>query len=311
MIEAWCKQGSWAICKRCGCMSPRHLKEIDTRRVAPVHITKCNHCSGVRPAWIPRLSDWPNRLLGLTAAVVEALRPIDVDCGREAYGQYGYRRHASMIRFAWCDQDVLDKIERLPTEDEYSQAERAYEYLMHNQDSLYDTFVQKHRKWRRKFPNAEREQRKRPLIFIEEVGLECALWPNYYFNAEMCETVERATDNRRIARTDRPEAGQDEADWGAELDDIGRHSVKRHFMRKVFGPVPGFGKDWEQIHFVYDLALWSDLGGKRNKFQGTPMRVLLKSAPWTGGFWKQRHWAGIDMMEQCGFFCKFWSCAWL
>ena len=132
---------------------------------------------------------------------------------------------------------------------------------------------------------------------MEEPGIECCLWPHLYWNSDFCETIERATDVRRLERIhggrDRIPAGwesDDEAEMNGDDEELQhtRHCLRRFFMDKVFGSVPGYGVDFEHLQFIFDLWLWNDIGGKRNKFQNTPMRLLVKQAPWSPGYWKLR-----------------------
>ena len=46
MLEQWCHVGSWAVCKSCHSLEPRHLKEIDTRRTATPLVDTCRWCRG-------------------------------------------------------------------------------------------------------------------------------------------------------------------------------------------------------------------------------------------------------------------------
>ena len=129
---------------------------------------------------------------------------------------------------------------------------------------------------------------------MEEAGLECCLWPHLYWDKEYCETVIRGTDVRRLARVhggfDRIPLwdDQDEDEEPLNAEDLTRNSLKRAFMDKVLGPIPGYGADFEHVQFVFDLWLWSDIGSKRNKFQHTPMRILVKGALWSPAYWKLR-----------------------
>ena len=43
-------------------------------------------------------------------------------------------------------------------------------------------------------------QRLRPMHTIEEIGVECAIWPDLYWTTDMCETYARESDGRRLAR---------------------------------------------------------------------------------------------------------------
>ena len=120
------------------------------------------------------------------------------------------------------------------------------------------------------------------------------MWPTLYWCTEMCETVERATDARRLQRQGY-EAGPNDA------DDEGRHSIKRSFMRKVLSPVIGYSQDFELMQFAYDLTLWSRIGGGKNACAGLPLRLVLKGETFSPLYWKTKHHGLIDMQRQCGF----------
>eukprot|EP00973_Karenia_brevis_P011113 1504302-Karenia_brevis.AAC.1 len=75
-------------------------------------------------------------------------------------------------------------------------------------------------------------------------------------------------------------AGHDESDTDSEEggdsenefdEDIQHQSAKASFMAKVLSPLMGYGTDWYLHQFVYDLWLWSSLGGAKNA-AGIPMR---------------------------------------
>ena len=118
----------------------------------------------------------------------------------------------------------------------------------------------------------------------------------------MCETTERATDSRRLAAA--AAAGRNEALSDDEDDDHEgreRHSIKRSFMRKVLSPIIGYGQDFELLQFVYDLTMWSRIGGGKNACVGLPLRLVLKGETFSPLYWKTKHQALIDMQRQCGF----------
>ena len=178
---------------------------------------------------------------------------------------------------------------------------------MDTKGSAYSDFVQQQEKFLAKYPHATEQKRKRPWRFIEEPGLENAVWPHLYWKRSMCESVVRFTDERRLARTGRKrerywrraeeadaaqnaetESNCDEDDKASEesedLDgDIvefnndesegGRHSAKASFMAKVLSPLLGYGTDYELMQYVYDLNMWCGLGGAKNSQKGTPLRV--------------------------------------
>ena len=180
----------------------------------------------------------------------------------------------------------------------------AYDYLMSTEaESTYREIVKAHKKFLKKNPDATEEQRRRPLQYLETVGLECALWPTLYWCTEMTETLERATDVRRLRRQ-----GGNRAVLNDDSDDETpgeRHSVKRSFCRKVLSPVIGYGQDFELLQFVYDLAMWSRIGGGKNACAGLPLRLVLKNETFSPLYWKDKHQALIDLQRQCGFPCLF------
>ena len=235
--------------------------------------------------------------------------PLDVDTGAFEKAPMGYRAHTTMIRFAWSAQDVEHKIAALEKNRHRKLAKKAFEYLTADvNNSSYAEFIDKHREFQEQHPEADEKKRKRPLRFIEEKGLECALWPHLYWDVNLCETVVRATDERRQAarRTglsdDSSSSGEEseEGEEGIELKK-GRHSIRRSFMKKVLGPIIGYSDDYQLLHFVYDLSMWTSLGGCKNATAGRiPLRLALKAAPFSPEYWKVRHLALIDMQRQCG-----------
>ena len=73
-------------------------------------------------------------------------------------------------------------------------------------------------------------------------------------------------------------------------------------MRKVFSPLIGYGADYDLLHFVYDLSLWTTVGAKKNVASqyDIPLRAVLRHCPWTPEYWRIRHQAVVDMQRQCG-----------
>ena len=282
----------------------------------------CSHafqgqCS--KKNYVPQPDHIPEDLQGLTKQVVKALRPLDIDAGVYQRANFGYRVHTSMMTFSWAEESVLDKIKALKKHSDREKARGAYLFLMEDSDtSWYKSFADRHDKFLRKNPAATEKQRKRPLRFIEERGIECALWPNLYWDEKLCETVVRLTDSRRkaarkAAATDSESESSSDSSRNSEdsSDDetlakeprlpAGRHSIRKSFMTKILSPVIGYNEDYELLHFVYDLLMWSNLGGAKNATQGkVPLRLALKGSSFTPGYWMVRHKGVIDMQRQCG-----------
>ena len=85
-----------------------------------------------------------------------------------------------------------------------------------------------------------------------------------------------------------------------DLLSAGRQSLKRNFLAKALGPIADYAGEHEFAHFVFDLATWTNVGGKKNILRGTPMWQVMKGAAWTPQYWKLRHAAVLDMQAQCG-----------
>ena len=114
-IEHWCKKMSWGVCKHCASVQPRHLKENVLHRPGSEPLVRCKNCAKpeAKQAWIPQPEDVPEPMRGLTRQELEALRPLDIDCGPTWKAEFGYYFHSAMIRFSWAGTDVEDKIQAL------------------------------------------------------------------------------------------------------------------------------------------------------------------------------------------------------
>ena len=113
-LEQWCKHASWDLCRTCASVQPRHLKEGALKK-QDGNIIVCKNCAKAeaKRAWVPQPEEVPEPLRGLCRQELEALRPLDIDSGPVWKGEYGYYFHSSMIRFAWAEQDVEEKIRAL------------------------------------------------------------------------------------------------------------------------------------------------------------------------------------------------------
>ncbi|CAE7455077.1 unnamed protein product, partial [Symbiodinium pilosum] len=116
------------------------------------------------------------------------------------------------------------------------------------------------------------------MNFMETVGLECAVWPHLYWCTEMCETYVRSQDLRRLARAEAPQRqparGGDDSD-SDEVDD-------------------------PEQDFVYDLWLWSSLGGAKHS-SGVSLRGALAGRSFSPAYWQNMHLALVDVVKQIGF----------
>ena len=84
------------------------------------------------------------------------------------------------------------------------------------------------------------------------------------------------------------------------LKDSARQSLKASFLAKVMSSVIGYASDYELAQFVYDLWLWSSLGGAKHA-SGVQMRVALAGKPFSPEYWRTRHFALLDLQRQLGY----------
>ena len=306
-VEQWCKFGSWQSCETCHSVRPRALRPVDLHKQASPTVKKCALCR--KGEHVPQPDHVPEALRGLQSEVIHALRPLDIDTGKLERVPYGYRVHSSMIQFLWSANSIEDKVEALPKKRQRKRARTAFKYLMAADNSTYSTFVEKHRVFLDKHEAPTDRQRRRPLRFLEELGLECALWPHLYYDINLCETTTRLTDERRQAarRTGLSDSSEEELEEDDDAEEgkvpklkEGRHSIRRSFLKKVFSPVVGYSEDYELLHFVYDLVMWSALGGTKNSAKGISLSLALKQAPFAPSYWRVRHLALMDLQRQCG-----------
>ena len=318
----WCADGSWVMCEKCHSLQPRNLTEallLDRSPDATMLPKKnCVYCRKYPNAKPPTVNDIPGPLQDLPHVVIEALRPVRVDTGKEVRAHrtkhmrtdtaLGYRAHTAMIRFHWKKITVRDQIKELDAPYR-RQAEMAYNYLKRQEESAYYDIVKMHNSFLRDNVDPSRLARKRRLDFIETVGLECAIWPHLFWKTDMCLTYVRSTDVRRLKRvkkkakrrTDGHFTSTDDEEEKSEEDVEGDcHSIKRTYRALLLSPIIGYGS-YEFLHFSYDLALWTALGAAKNVGgEKIPIRVMLQSFPFTSMYWKNVHNALIDLVRQIG-----------
>ena len=218
------------------------------------------------------------------------LSPLEIDAGCERCAKHGtgYRAHVAMMRFYWKEEPVKEAVKGLGDREMRRKAKAAYEFLKHSEDSAYGKFVREHKEFLRENPETERPARRRRLAFLEEPGLECALWPCLFWRLDQTFSNERATDPRRqrgetleeaLRPAARLEAGEEEGAGEAEVEgedgDLVRHSIKRLYGALALGCLLGYTEHFEILQYVYDLHLWTDLGSKRSLGRGVPMRLMM------------------------------------
>ena len=167
-MERWCKSGAWVLCDKCHSLELRHLREGHLTRAPPTSTKRCKNCAkdDAHQICVPSPQEVPEPLRDLNSDILQALRPLDIDCGPVWVADYGYRFHSAMIRLSWAAEDVQEKIRGLQATVNQKKAVAAYKFLMGAEDCHYATFVKKHRAFWMEFPDPTAERRKRPLLSL-------------------------------------------------------------------------------------------------------------------------------------------------
>ena len=195
----------------------------------------------------------------------------------------------------------------LPSSKEKRRGRRAFRWLMQQADSAYGQFVELHRAFLRRQAMCAadaampRKVARLPVSFLETVGLECALWPDLYWCTSMTETYARSQDARRLRRTENSEESRQSDDEGGQDAETvqTRQSARASFLAKATGTLLGYGANRQLVQFVYDLWLWSSIGGARNS-AGIGVREALSSKSFSPELWRRNHAALVDLQRQQG-----------
>ena len=314
-FRKWCMEDSWRMCSECKRMVPQPFLPSHARCTAKGNpqIEACAHCksNAVQGYWAPTPEDVPRRLRKLSPEIIEALRPFNVHTGRFFQSPSGYVVHDDMMQFSFKRVSVEDALAKLPRK-QREKGEKALEYLLKpDSGSAYVEFWQLHHRFlhgrRRAIEReeiwAEAPVKRMPANFIETVGIECALWPHLYWTKEMTETHVRSQDVRRLRRHHRAidPNNWDEDDANPDMEQGGgsRQSAKASFLAKVHSALIGYNSDSQLLQFVYDLWLFTTLGGAKNS-AGTGIREALASKPYSPEAWRTYHMALVDLQKQIG-----------
>ena len=179
-IQFWIQNLSSTYCQNCKllrteCMLPNYFKR------PPVKFAK--KCTCANKVYInPCVEKFPNVLKGLSHDEIIVLRPFNIHFGDYVKKQYGYRQKTNLFRLTWSEQTVLEKIHSLDDAESKNRCISAYEFLMSQEESAYAKFVNVIE------TSFEESKRFNVYDFTQNVGVECALWPNLYPNFSFCET---------------------------------------------------------------------------------------------------------------------------
>lgn len=315
--QLWCEYNSWGRCSECQRLQPRDLilQGLDGLWRPDKLLKKCIFCSATKA--VPKVVHPPTELDQLPPEVLEALCPLQVKYGpwmqaKDRFGRgNGYRLHGGMINFAWQPTSVDQKVQQLAP-DLRSAATAALDKLlqisgMEQDKSAYGEFYAEHKAFLARHALPSERECKRWLRFLEREGLECALWPHLFLERRQCMTFARLQSTTRQARGAHRTTLEDRKDslWRqgpeeeAEPPDVA--GVRRTYMSHVLSEILDFSASYEILHFTYDLALWTDIGSKRNLGYGVPLRLLMKGHSFSSEYWQSMHRALVDMVRQKGY----------
>ena len=305
----WSLKKSWRMCGKCGRMVKQPLRGSHLRGKPREknELKACTYCKskGKTGYWAPQPDEQPLPLQKLTPEVLEALRPFQVHTGYFERAPHGYLVHTDMLRVSLKTVPVEAALRGLPKK-ERKKGSKALAYLLQAKESSYQDFALLHSKFLEKRERAiERGEtwagapvKRMPANFLETVGLECALWPHLYWTTSMCETYVRSQDKRRLQRLGKKKRGPDAADL-EDKEELTYQSAKASFLAKVHSCVGGYSSTPELLHFIWDLWLWSAVGGAKNS-SGVHIREALASKPFSPELWRTYHMALVDLQKQVG-----------
>ncbi|CAE7403322.1 unnamed protein product, partial [Symbiodinium sp. CCMP2456] len=211
-----------------------------------------------------------------------------------------------MMRFSFKSSAVEDNIAKLP-KTQRERAEKALECLLRDDSgSHYGHFWQLHHKTLGQRERAIRRgdiwrgtpAKRLPSNFIETVGIECALWPHLYWCVDMTETYVRSQDARRLQRRRREQQEDGEEDLDAGDRQSSRQSAKASFLAKAHSALIGYNSEPLLLHFVYDLWLFTTIGGAKNSAGTGGVREALAAKPYSPELWRTYHTALVDLQRQ-------------
>ena len=148
---------------------------------------------------------------------------------------------------------MKEQIQQLSIPEERTSARTAYQYLMHDPHSSYMKFVELQASFLSNHPCISENDLhlQLPRRCIEEVGLECAVWPHLYPRTKMRETHVRHADSCRQQRNTRaPGCSSSSSSSGGDssagegLEDVARkgyNSANAPCVATVLGTVAEYG----------------------------------------------------------------------
>ena len=304
-FEKWALEESWRLCPGCDRLMPQRFLAGASGTDAICRTkqsTRCSRCAsdGKTGYRIPTPEDVPELLRQVPHIVLEALRPFRISCGPGEKAPHGYWVHTAPIRFYWKEQCLEERIADVSQEEDRHRAEDVANWLMKNEQSSFKKFDALQRMFLAALEDDKDVSPRMPLAFMETVGIECAAWPHLYWETCMCETFVRSQDRRRLEKTGKPDEEEvDEGDDDPVICAERRQSAKASFFAKLMSRVIGYGTEYELVQFVYDLWMYSGIGGAKNAVK-TELRAALAGKSFSPEFWKTKHAALQDLQAQLG-----------
>ena len=168
-------------------------------------------------------------------------------------------------------QTALEKIHSLDDAELKSRCISAYEFLMSHEESAYAKFMNLRE------TSFEESKMFNVYDFTQNVGVECALWPNLYPNFSFCETSLSGQENRA--------------------------SSKIAFMTKVFSQISDYGTSFELLQFHDDIWLFKTVSGAITtaRQRSCSPATSLQAKTFSPEYWKWQLCCLIDCVKQFGF----------
>lgn len=276
-LHSWLLHGSWALCWRCSSCTPRRLRATDYATPFTQVLGSCASCES--PYYVPAPEDVPWPLRNLNRSQLLALRPVVVHQGPclRPHPQ-GFRRHAQLTRMSWAVQDVTARMALLSAT-EREGAEGAFQHLMEHNEPYRNAVTQHRDVLRRRLGGASL-----PAAFLLKPFLECALFPDLYWDASVADTG-----------------------WAGAAEQ--HRSPKKSFLVKCTSPILDYSLDFELLHFQYDRAVLAKFLGRAQAAPQVALRWVLADIPETPLYFHDKSLSLVDLHRQLGPATLMWTIA--
>lgn len=232
-------------------------------------------------------SELPDELKCLRREDVFVLRPFVLHQGSPKRMEAGYIVKDERSAISWKNKSVVDCIADLEDAAARSRCEKAYNWLLACDLSVYKNYIVAHKKFLRlEGPHG----RRLPGHCITEPFLETALWPHLFPYYSWC-----------------PSSCSAPATWSRPFDRIFASdacekrmlSSKAQFMKCVLSSILDYGREADLIQFQFDVFVFKKVALSRKMSGNADSSLELQH--WSPEYWAHQHAVVLDIVDQLGY----------